>query len=44
MKILNFTLSRVHSAIGIYSAFGIPILIMFKDYTKELKCAKVINL
>ena len=36
MKILNFTLSRVHSVLGIYGLLTVPILVMFKDYTKEI--------
>jgi hypothetical protein len=36
MKILNFTLSRVHAALGVYGLFAVPILVLFKDYTKEI--------
>lgn len=44
MKIINFTMSRIHSIIGVYSMFGIPFIVLFKDYAKDFKNAKTIHL
>ena len=44
MKILNFTLSRIHAFIGISVIMAGPLIVLGKDFKKDYKNAKIVSL